>query len=134
MSGPWIPPNPPNYRGNPSWEPRRRWWIFPAVVVGVVLVILVAFLVWFALDGPGTGANGGYAPRGWFFFPFGFLILLFVLFMIIRIAFWSVRWGRGGGGGGRRYGPNAILRARYARGEITREQYLQMQRDLNDSR
>jgi putative membrane protein len=132
MSTPWTPPPPANYRPDPEWAPHRRRSIIPLVVLGVVAVLFVGFFLWLWVYGPGAG-TGGYSPRGWFFFPFGFLILLFVIFMIVRIAFWSARWG-GGGGRRQRYGPRAILRARYARGEITREQFLQMQRDLDDPR
>ena len=72
-------------------------------------------------------------------FPFGggflglFLIFWGMLFLV-RIAFWASRGGRyggGPGGGARRFDP-AILEARrrYARGEITREQFEQIVADL----
>jgi uncharacterized membrane protein len=61
-------------------------------------------------------------------------------FMCIRIAMWSTR-GRGdwsGGGGNtppqRRHNPAiAIARQRYARGEITREQFQQIVEDIRHS-
>jgi len=93
--------------------------------------LLAGFVLWAAFLGPVH--PGGYGGRGWFFFPFGFLFLLLVLFLGVRVAFWSARWGAGGPRG-RRYGATAILRARYARGEITRDQFLQMQRDLDEFR
>lgn len=70
---------------------------------------------------------------GWWFFPFGFIFFLIFIFFIFRMAF----WGLGGGWGRRRrywygyYGDaHEILRQRYARGEITKEQFDQMNRDL----
>ena len=69
---------------------------------------------------------------GWFFFPFGFFSIFFILFLVSRLVFWP--WGRGWGlrhGYGYHYGDaNEILRQRYARGEITKEQFDQMMRDL----
>lgn len=82
----------------------------------------------------------GYYPNGWGFFPFGFFFAffwIFAIFWFIRWIFWPRRWGYGWGWGyyGRRYwgyGDRAyyILRERYARGEITKEQFDQMMRDL----
>ena len=79
----------------------------------------------------------GYYPFAYGFFPFG---LFFGFFWIFAI-FWFVRWlifpGRWGysrryWGSGWGYGDRAyyILRERYARGELTKEQYDQMIRDL----
>lgn len=79
-----------------------------------------------------------YAPAGseprWPFasvwFPFGFLFLLFFLFLGVR---WFFRpWGRGWGHPDWRYRFDAIeiLRRRYARGEVSREEFESMKRDL----
>jgi len=75
----------------------------------------------------------GYPWFGWWFFPFGFIFFIFFLFFIFRLVFWG--WG-GGWGWRRRYGygyygdAQEIIRQRYARGEITKEQFDQMSRDL----
>ena len=73
----------------------------------------------------------GYPMYGWWFFPFGFIFFIFIFF-IFRAAFWG--WG---GGWRRRYyyrygygDAKEILRQRYARGEIPKDQYEQMMRDL----
>ncbi|MCI4366614.1 MAG: SHOCT domain-containing protein [Thermoplasmata archaeon] len=128
MSASWTPSNSTNYHDDPDWGPHHHGWIAPFIALGFVVVLFGGIFLWSSFVGPGP--MGGYAPRAWFFFPFGFLILLFVLFMGVRVLFWSARWG---GRRGERYGATEILRARYARGEITREQFLQMQRDLADS-
>ena len=52
--------------------------------------------------------------------------------LLVRVAFWASRRGAGGGGPrGRGFDP-AIMEARrrYARGEITREQFEQIVTDL----
>jgi putative membrane protein len=65
-------------------------------------------------------------------FPFFFgLFWIFITFMAVRWLFWPGWWGR------RRYWRSYddsyyILRQRYARGEITKEQYDQMMRDLRE--
>jgi putative membrane protein len=66
--------------------------------------------------------------------------LVMVLFWggVIALAFFAIRAlsrpGRSGDEAGRTFTqaqtPLEILKARYARGEITREQYLEMRRDL----
>lgn len=58
-----------------------------------------------------------------------FMILFWVVIIlgIVALAKWLFS-GSIGGGPGR--GPLDILKERYARGEITREQYEQMRRDL----
>lgn len=67
---------------------------------------------------------------GWLWIFFGF----FLFFGILRWAFWGPRWGgyyrRYGYGYGRENEAYHILRERYARGEITKDQYDAMMRDL----
>jgi len=82
---------------------------------------------------------GGIYPPFFFFFPFGFVFFLIFIFFIARLIFWGTWWGwRGRGGWGYRgryyYWGDAkeILRQRYARGEITKEQFDQMNRDLDE--
>jgi len=90
---------------------------------------------------------GGFLAVVWFFatrtlpgyhflfFPFGLLwalLLLFLVFGVLRWVFWSWGWRR------RAYywrnydQAHQILRERYARGEITKEQFDQMTRDLDE--
>ncbi len=75
------------------------------------------------------------------FFPISYswiwsLFGLFFVFWIFRWVFWGGGWGWGWGWGyrgryWRRYDRAvAILRERYAKGEITKEQFDQMMRDL----
>jgi putative membrane protein len=131
MSGPWTPAAPLPSTVDAEWDRPSHRWLLPVVGAVLVAVLVLGLLAWTVLPGPGP--MGGSYGHMWFFFPFGFFFLIFVLFMIVRIAFWSTRGSRYAGRG-RRFGPRAILQARYARGEITRDQFLQMQRDLDEAR
>lgn len=70
---------------------------------------------------------GGWMGHG-FFGPFGWLILLIVLVIIVYVIVKAAR----GGYHGTAAGENAldILKKRYARGEITKEQFDKMKEDL----
>jgi len=111
----------------------HRAGVFAWAVLGVILFAVVAFFAVIAYRGyPAMPMSGtGYPFYGWwFFFPFGIFFLLIILFLVSRLIFWPMRWGYR-----RRYwygygDANEILRQRYARGEITKEQFDQMKRDL----
>lgn len=85
---------------------------------------------------PGCGPWGGGMMWGWGGWLWGVIMLVFWLLVLTGIALlivWAVRqFGHGGptstGGGTSR--ALEILQERYARGEITREQYEQMRRDI----
>lgn len=104
---------------------RLMTWGFFGLLV-LVGVAVVTSLVLFATRTPGTvGARFFFFPFGWF----GAIFLFFGFFWVLRWFFWPWRWH------GRpywRYRDDAlyILRERYARGEISKEQYDQMMRDL----
>jgi len=108
-------------------------WIFGALAV---LFLVGVFVVPFFFYGTPIGPNG-YYPRPYFFFPFGFLIFFFVIFFVARGLFWGWGWGWRGGysrgywrHGGYYSDAEEILRQRYAKGEITKDQFDQMMRDL----
>ena len=120
------PPRPPGVR----WLPI----LIGGILVGVAALVLLILLypTSFGLAPPTYPYRFGLF--GGFFF---FFFVLIVVFFIVRVAFWSTRqsrYGRGyrrpGPGG---YGPDRpamVARMRYARGEISREQYEQIMQDL----
>jgi len=137
---------PPSYYrpggyGAPPPSHRYRWVI---VGVAIVLVIAVALLLLYAFVwGPGPATGGPYPYRfGLFGGAFALFFLLLVVFFVVRVVFWATRVGRyprggRGWGGGPGYGPDRpamVARMRYARGEITREQYDQIMTDLERGR
>jgi putative membrane protein len=108
-------------------------WIF-AGVLGLLLVGLVLGVLSFAGHFGGFFYGPGYY-YGWpfFFFPFGFFIFIGLLFFVFRWAFWGWGWRRGYYRGYWTQGASSaleILNQRYARGEITREQYEQIKADI----
>jgi uncharacterized membrane protein len=132
--GPYGGPYPGGYPRAPP--PRRRPWIF--ILVGSMIVIVAIVLLLVALYPASFGYSpsrpfgiGGFGPFGTFFL---FLFVIFIVSWIVRIAWWSSRSPYRGynraGRMGRRDGAFTIARERYARGEITREQYDQIVQDL----
>jgi putative membrane protein len=126
-------PGPYGGYGAPPRPRRHRLWIVGAVVIAVVAVVGVLLLLY---------VNGFFGPTPYgghpYFGFFGGFLLLFIIvwlaFFLLRVSFWGARTqGRYGGYGGPRRGPDpavVIARQRYARGEITREQYDQIMTDL----
>ena len=120
------------YGGRRPYRRARRLWVFVIggilAVAAVTLLLLTLYPSWFGVGPPGI--RGG---------SFGGIFLLFfvliVVSFVVRVAFWTSRAGRYRGGGGG-YGPGPgnrplmVARMRYARGEITREQYEQIVSDL----
>jgi putative membrane protein len=109
----------------------RFVWLIAAIVLLAVMAFVGSVVAHYYF--PSTMPYYGYPFFGWFFFPFGFIIFFLLIFFVVRLVFWPM----GGWGGRRRYGyhygygdSREILRRRYAMGEITKDQYEQMMRDL----
>lgn len=115
-------------RAQDGSSPDPRPWLYVGLAVMFALIgvgVLLAALY------PGRFSDGnGIWPFGFFWFPWGLFFLFFVFF------WWIPRWGWGGGYYGRRYWrygldpAHSIARERFARGEISKEQYDQILRDL----
>ena len=104
-------------------------WILGAVFFGVFLILLgVAFV-----SGLFVGQVFPFY-RPFFLWPFGWLFGLFLLFFLFRFLFWPWGWGWGY----RRHWDDdrayMILRERYAHGELSKEQFEAMMRDLEQHR
>lgn len=112
----------------------RRWFIgIVAVIVLVAALALIGAVFTHYFYPTATTPYYGYPFYGWFFFPFGFIIFFFVIFFVARLIFWPMGWWGGRRRYSYRYGygdSREILRRRYAMGEITKDQYDQMMRDL----
>jgi putative membrane protein len=131
-SAPYGGPYASGYSGGPRPHPLRWVYIGLAVMLALIGVALLLVILSPSTFGyrPGTTGFGPFGLFGGFFLIF-FVVL--IILWIVRIAFWSSRargYYRQGYGGGRRYGAFAIARERYARGEISREQYDQIMQDL----
>ena len=102
-------------------------------ITGLLVLLAAVIVLWAVFRGPipGPGAYYGFLP----FFPFSFgwgwgIFLIFIIFWMVRWFVWP--WGGRYSRRYWRYGDEAynILRQRYAKGEVTKEQFEQMMRDL----
>jgi len=117
-----------NYGDRPS---RRHWGL--GLIGGLLLIaLLFIFLGWF-FD-PYYPVSGPYYGGGWYFFPYGFIFFFFFVFFIARLIFWPFAWGWRRNYWYRHDDAYYILRQRYARGEITKDQYDRMMQDLEQHR
>lgn len=114
---------------------------FPTTIIAIIAVVIVAAVIFMAFGSRNSyGYNGYYGGMMGGFGGFGMLFMIpigLVVLLIIGYAIWrGFGWGGGccGSGHNNAYGnrENAmeILRQRYARGEISREQYEQMKKDV----
>lgn len=80
--------------------------------------------------GQGQGFGPGFGPGGWqMMSPLGGgLFIILGLVLIIVLAVWLLQ--RPQAGGPAQPAPLDILKARYARGEISREEFERMKQDL----
>lgn len=83
--------------------------------------------------GPDWGMMGGWSGGAWWG-PFGMIIWLLILALIVAGIVWLVRSAALSAGGQaqlKRRSPGLdILEERYARGEINRDEYLQKKQDI----
>ncbi len=117
----------------------RRW--YPADWIRLGFLVLFGVLVAAMIYSRYTAAPAAYAaPHPGWWFPFGGFWVFIGLFLFLGLArrlFWGPRgwggWRSGDGWYGRADEAFHILRERYARGEITKDQYEAMMRDLSGS-
>jgi putative membrane protein len=102
-------------------------------IVGLIVIIALSITLSFYFA---PWRPGGFNYPFFFSFHFGWLGAIFLIFLVFLVARWFF-WPWRGGGGYYSYPhqqrPDAaasIVRERYAKGEITREQFEQMMRDL----
>ena len=109
--------------------PRCPTWLW--ISLGFVVALAAVLGILFVLRAEaGTAYASPFGLFGGFFLLF---LVLWVVFFAVRIAFWSsqARYGGKGGGPPMRDPAVRIARQRYARGELSREQYEQILSDLH---
>lgn len=78
----------------------------------------------------------GYGTFGWVGMIINLVVTIVVIIGIVWLVIWLVRRADAAGNSTmlpESHSPREILQSRYARGEITREQYLEILEDLNRS-
>jgi uncharacterized membrane protein len=108
-------------RGHLGWG----WWpLIPLALWGGLIAVGVI--------GSAFGATfwgAGPVPFLWPLFPFGVFLSLIVVFVLARQLFWTPHWDSSWGAGAE--SPEEILRRRFARGEISTEQFQEMEHALD---
>lgn len=115
-----------------NWYPERTLASMVLIVLLVVVLAAVAMTAW-AGSGWGGGMMGYYGGSGWGWMAVaGAVVMALVLVFVVLLVYALVR------GTAPNYAPPARTddpqneaRMRYARGEISREQYQQILRDLS---
>ena len=116
----------------------RKWILVPVAAVVAIFVVIVGISLYY---NHGSPASQYYGPTyfgwgfGWPFFGFGWILIpLFFIFIFfgLRWIFWGGwGWGRQWGISRSYYDPAIqTLRERLARGEITKEQFDDIERKL----
>jgi putative membrane protein len=77
------------------------------------------------------GGGGGMMGYGGYGGTFMWLIVIIVIAVIVYMVY-NRNAGAGGSLGGRRESPLDILKTRYAKGEISKEEFERLKRDLED--
>ncbi len=122
--------SPPLPEEMPPWVLRRRRVSTAFLAVSVVVIAFGLLLLLLSLRPTAFGLK-----HYGFGFPFGggflgLFLLVWGTLLLVRVAWWRAR-GPFRGRGGRPWDPAIVqARQRYARGEITREQFLQIVQDL----
>lgn len=117
------------------YRPHPLRWAFIGFGVLILIFGLLLFVVSFLRFGLFYRYGYGMPLVGFGGFELGLfgVVFLFILaFMVVRFAFWGSR-GRQTGYRWSNFDAEEILRQRYARGEISKEQFDQMLRDLRES-
>jgi putative membrane protein len=118
-----------------EWRRARgfiAWGVFGLIVL--VGVSIIASLLFFGPRSSGTFYP--FFPAFFFPFHFGWLGGIFLILVVFLIASTSMPWrNRDSASSHSQYhdGAHRILKERYTKGEITKEQFEQMMLDLNRS-
>lgn len=110
----------------PISKSSTRWLLVPILAIATIIAILIGLGLYFASKGISPVA----VPFYWFpfpFFPLIFIPIIILIFFGLRFSLWGCLWGRGWS----YYDPAFMaLRERFARGEITKDQYEEIARSL----
>jgi len=106
----------------------RFGWLLVCLILLAVLAFVITLTVRVFFPPATTPYHSGRFFL--FFFPFGILLFFLIVFVIARLIFRPWGWGYRRAYWRHHSEAAEIVKARYARGEITKEQFDQMMRDL----
>ncbi len=112
-----------------EWKRTRRLVSYGVIAIAALIGTVVAFSIYFRATQPGPWTGPPFLfGFGWVWPIFGF----FIVFLFLRWVFWpwhpySYRYSHWSSSDA-----VSILRERYARGELTKEQFDRMMQDLRD--
>ncbi len=118
-------------QANKGWS--RNWILVTALILISAIVVLAIVSFYYVRPASAFGDYpfyGGF-PFGWFFF----VPVVFLIFFVFRWVLWG-GWGWGWGRRwyyGRYYDDDralVVLKERFARGELSKEQFEQMTKEL----
>jgi uncharacterized membrane protein len=110
--------------------PRTRFWITPVALLGTLLALGVTFLIlaWAGLISPPS--SSGLYPPFWWVFPLGFILIWLIVAVVVRPWRWRNGWRH-------EWPPlldaGEVVRIRFARGEISKDQMASLLRDLDEN-
>jgi putative membrane protein len=109
-----------------------RWgWLRCLVALGSTLLPASVFADYRPYYGWGPGMMGWWGPMGWFG-PVGMILFWALIILLIILLIRGLRTAKGIGREGGTAAESAldILKKRYARGEINKEEFLEKKKDL----
>ncbi len=107
-------------------------WIF--AITSFLTLLPVALFAWGGAGCPYGGYGPGMMGR-WYggFFGGGFIMMILNLLLLALLVFFAIKYFRGTNTTPGKEGALEILKNRYAKGEITKEVFESMKRDIKES-
>jgi putative membrane protein len=124
-----------------TMDSTNRGWLVLLIVVLVAVSLgpvlgwgMMSGIGWSGIGPMGRGMMGAWGTAAGPWWSLAWLVFwALIAGAVVLLVFWGLRQASPAGGGLSR-SPLDVLMERYARGELTREQYEQMRRDLEEAK
>jgi len=108
----------------------KKWISFPILPLMALLTLLWSCSPYHG--GGYMGGGGGMMGYGGYGGMYAGLLIIIAIAVVVYIVYTRNIGSGGGSFGGRRESPMDILKTRYAKGEISKEEFERLKRDLED--